>query len=480
LTERIVKKSIRELSPLDVYKLLPRITPPCEECGEKNCMAFAVKAISREIILEKCAPLLIEKYKTEYTKLKELLAPPVKEITIGTGENSVKIGGKLVQYRHEFTYHNPAPIAIDVTDEMPENQVLERAKAIEGFQYNYIGRTLKLDIVAIRSTSNDPTKFKATVQKVAEATRLPMILCSLNPDVMEAGLKIVYDRRPLIYAATEDNWGKMAELALKYNCPLVIAALGDLGLLKSLANTLVDYGVEDLVLDPGTFSGSGLVDTISNFTMIRRDACKFGDELLGFPILGAPIAVWLDKTEPKELLMWREAYLASVLLARYVDILIMHSLEGWTILPNVIWRFNIYTDPAKPVSVEAGLKTFGTPNANSPVMMTTNYALTFFTVESDIRSSGADCYLIVVDTGGLSVESSVAGRYLTAESIADALRNSGIEEKVKHRCLIIPGLAARLSGDIEQLTGWQILVGPKDSSGIPTFLKDKWPPKKGE
>jgi acetyl-CoA decarbonylase/synthase complex subunit gamma len=477
LTERIVKKSIRELSPLDVYRLLPRITP-CEECGEKNCMAFAVKAVTREAMLEKCAPLLTEKYKAKYMKLQELLAPPVKEITVGANGNSVKIGGKLVLYRHELTYLNPAPIAIDVTDEMPESQVLEKAKAIEGFHYNYIGRILKLDMIAIRSTSNDPTKFGATVRKVAEATKLPMILCSLNPDVMEAGLKLVYERRPLIYAATEGNWSKMAELATKYNCPLTIAALGDLSLLRSLANTLVKYGVEDLVLDPGTFLESGLADTISNFTMIRRNACKVGDELLGFPILGAPIAAWLDTTEPKELLMWKEAYLASILLTRYADILIMHSIEGWEILPNIIWRFNLYTDPSKPVSVEAELKTFGTPNAHSPVMMTTNYALTFFTVESDIKSSGADCYLIVVDTGGLSVESSVAGRYLTAESIADALRKSGIEEKVKHRCLIIPALAARLSGDIEELTGWQILVGPKDSSGIPAFLKDKWPPKK--
>ncbi|MDH5688969.1 MAG: acetyl-CoA decarbonylase/synthase complex subunit gamma, partial [Candidatus Bathyarchaeota archaeon] len=141
------------------------------------------------------------------------------------------------------------------------------------------------------------------------------------------------------------------------------------------------------------------------------------------------------------------------------------------------WRFNLYTDPRKPVAVEAGLKVFGNPDEDSPVMLTTNYALTYFTVESDIKSSGVDGYLVVVDTGGISVESSVAGRYLTAETAAEALKKSEVETKVKHRHLIIPGLAARLSGELEDISGWRVLVGPKDSSRIPGFLKEKWPPK---
>jgi acetyl-CoA decarbonylase/synthase complex subunit gamma len=295
---------------------------------------------------------------------------------------------------------------------------------------------------------------------------------------MEASLRSVYDRRPLIYAATGGNWKKMAELASMYNCPLAIFAPNNLSLLMSLANTIMAYGVDDLVLDPGTFSNEGLSDTISNFTMIRRNACKGWDKLLGFPLLGAPITVWMDKDAPKELLQWREAYVASMLISRYADLLVMHSIEGWVLLPNIVWRFNLYTDPSKPVSVEAGLKIFGTPNENSPVMLTTNYALTYFTVESDIKSSRVDCYLVVVDTGGISVESSVAGRILTAEKAAEALKNSGVGDKVKYKHLIIPGLAARLSGEIEEAASWHVIVGPRDSSGIPAFLKDNWPPKK--
>jgi acetyl-CoA decarbonylase/synthase complex subunit gamma len=163
-----------------------------------------------------------------------------------------------------------------------------------------------------------------------------------------------------------------------------------------------------------------------------------------------------------------------MLIVRYADLLIMHSDEGWALLPNVILRQNIYTDPRKPVAVEPGVKTFGGPDENSPVLMTTNFALTYYTVASDIESAGIDCYLIVVDTEGLAVDCSVAGRKLTADKVAETLRKTKIEEKVKHRKLIIPGKAARLSGEIQELSRWKVLVGPQDSSGIPSFLREQW------
>jgi len=483
VTEREIKKSVTELSPIDVYMLLPRTN--CKECGEENCMAFAVKLVNREVTLEKCTELQKEEYKESREKLEDLLAPAIREVTIGVGSRAVKVGGKLVMYRHEFTYHNPTPIAVDVTDEMPlkgvyaeEEGLLGRVKKIESFTYNYIGRDLRLDMVAVRSTSNDPATFKSAVENVLKATEMPLILCTFNPDVMEAGLVAAYERRPLIYAATKDNWREMAELALMYNCPLAVFAPNDLKLLRSLSKTLLEYGVEDLLLDPGTFPGKGLSDTINNFTMIRRNACKGGDELLGFPLIGTPITAWLEGGDPKDA-AWREAYVAAMLIARYADLLIMHSLDGWVQLPNLIWRFNIYTDPRKPVSVEAGLRVFGNPDENSPLLLTTNYALTYFTVESDIKKAGVDCYLLVVDTEGISVESAVAGRYLTAENIAEAIKESGVEKKINHKYLIIPGLAARLSGETEEELGgeWRVLVGPKDSSGIAGFLKENWPPR---
>lgn len=469
------KAGLKELSPIDVYKLLPKTN--CKECGQDNCMAFATKIVNREIEIDSCKPLLKPENAKNYAKLKDLLKPAVKEITVGVGDKAKKIGGKLVMYRHEFTYKNPTAIAIDVTDEMPENEVVTRVQKAENFNFEYIGNTLRLDMVAVRSTSEDPDKFKSCVKKVSESTKLPMILCTLNPTVAEAGLMAAPKSRPLLYAATTENWKDMAELALMYNCPIVASAPNDLTSLVSLAKTLIAYGVTDIVLDPGTFPAEGISDTINNFTMLRRAATKGGEELAGLPLLGVPMVAWTDKGDTAEdLIKWRESYIASMLVVRYADVLIMHGNDGWSLLPITVLRQNIYTDPRKPVAVAPGLKVFGTPDENSPVLFTSNFALTYYTVASDIESNKVNAYLIVVETEGSAIDSGVAGRKLTAEKVADAIKESNIESKVKHKRIISPGKASRISGEIEELSGWKVLVGPRDSSEIPKYLIEKWQP----
>jgi acetyl-CoA decarbonylase/synthase complex subunit gamma len=469
------RASMKELSPIDIYKLLPKTN--CKECGQENCMAFATKIVNREIDLDSCKPLFKKEYEKAYLQLKELLKPAVQEVTVGVGEKAKKLGGKLVMYRHEFTYFNPTAIAIDVTDEMSEQEFSSRIKRTENFSFEYIGYTLKLDMIAVRCTSGDAEKFKAAVKKVSETTSLPYIICALNPAIAEAGLMASPKSRPLLYAANTENWKDMAELALMYNCPLVVSAPNDLNTLVSLTKTLLAYGVKDLVLDPGTFMNEGLGTTLNNFTMLRRAACKGGEELAGFPLMGVPMAAWVGKGEAAdEIVKWREAYLASMLVVRYADIVVMHGNDGWSLLPTAVLRQNIYTDPRKPVAVAPGLKVFGTPDENSPVFFTSNFALTYYTVASDIESNKLNAYLIVVETEGSAIDSGVAGRKLTADRVADAIKASGIEGKVKHRKLIIPGKASRISGEIEELSGWKVQVGPRDSSEIPKYLVEKWQP----
>ncbi len=465
-----------KISPIDIYRLLPKTN--CRLCGEDNCMAFAAKTVNREKALEQCIPILEKKFRDNYERLWKALKPPVKEIVVGSGERTAKIGGAFVQYRHEFKYINPTAVAIDVTDKLTQDELLARARSIENFTYSYIGQDLRLDMIAVRSTSRDPNLFGEAVSKLVQATKMPLILCSFDPKIVERGLAVSENRRPLIYGATEDNWREMGDLALKYKCPLALSAPGEIKLLRSLTKTLLEYGVQDLVLDPGTLSNGGLLDTASQFLMLRRKACE-EDELLGFPMLGTPITVWAQN-EIEDIKKWREAYVTSVLITRYADIVIMHSLDGWVLLPNLVLRQNLYTDPRKPVAVEAALKSFGKSDEKSPLLLTTNFALTYYTVASDIESSGVSAHLMVVDTEGISVESAVAGRKLTAEKVRDAINQMKLVEKVKHKTIIIPGRASRLSGEIQELTGWRVLVGPLDSSMIPKFLAEKWPPREAE
>ena len=472
MTEKKKRKGIRELSPVDVYRLLPDTS--CGECGEANCMAFAARVVNGETVLSACLPLYRPGSEEKLSGLEALLAPPVRAVTFGNGKKTSVIGGKQVQYRHEFSYHNPTAIAIDVDDSLNEEELIRRVRRIESFSYSYIGRELTLDAIAVRSVTGDPDRFRDCVHTVAAAGNFPLVLCSPDPDVMESGLKAVPGTRPLLYAATQANWKGMAHLAEKYSCPLVVSAPGDLSLLGSLSRTIREWGVQDIVLDPGTGNEHHLPKSLDAFSCIRTSVFRGGEEEFGFPLLAIPLSVYCSAELSAERSEWKEAYTASMLMTRYADLLIMHSLSGWVLLPALIWRFNLYTDPRKPVSVEPGIRVCGTPDADSPVLVTTNYALTFFTVESDVKSGHLDCYLMVIDTGGLSVESAVAGKHLTPDRIASAIAEYHPENLVRHRTLVIPGLAARISGETEEITGWRVLVGPKDSSGIPQFVHGTW------
>jgi acetyl-CoA decarbonylase/synthase complex subunit gamma len=458
--------------PMDIYPLLPQTN--CGECGEANCMAYATKLAEYTIELSACKPLFAEaKYSGKLAKLKELMRPPVKEVIIGTGKKQVSIGGELVLFRHDLRYLHPPAFFIDIPDTASPDVMKKRVKEIEAWTYTYIGMSLRLDGVALRCVSNDPGTFAKAAEKLGKITEWPIILCSLNPKVLAAGLGVLGSKRPLIYAATKETWKELGDLAIKHKCPLVIYSPGDLDGLKALASTLDQMGV-DVVLDPGNEFGAALGATVDDFSMLRRAAIRERDLGVGFPLIATPISVWGDykEGEAPELAKWQETLAGAALITRYADIVVTHSLDMWVQLPLTFLRTNLYTDPVKPVAVEAGLREMGNPDSDSPVMYTSNFALTYFTVESDIKQAGIDCWLIVIDTEGLSIQSAVAGRKLTADTIAEAIKEFKVEEKVSHRILISPGMAARLSGETEETSGWTVKVGPKDSSGIPPYIRD--------
>lgn len=461
------------LRPLDVYKDLPGTN--CGECGEVNCMAFAAKLIERVVSVDMCPPLFEETYAPKLKSLLETLRPPVKEVVIGKGDSALKIGGKVCVYRHELTWYHKTALAVDVTDEMSEDVLIKRVKDIEGFLIERIGMNLKLDLVAVRSASGNPEKFAKTVSKVCENTKLPLILCSYDPNIMEKALIVSSKFNPLIYAATEKNWKDFAQLAKKYNCPLTVSAPGDVNLLKSLAKSLRNYGLDDLVLDPGTYMVKDAFDeTINIFTLLRRAAIEKEDKDIGYPLMAIPASIWISPEEDEVATKMKEAYLACSLITRYADLLIMHSLDPWVMLPLVVTRQSIYTDPRVPLSIDAKLYDVNQPDDRSPLFVTGNSALTYFLVRNDIEAGGKG-WLLCVDTGGISLQSSVAGKRFTADMIAEAVKEFDVPSKIKHNSIILPGYAARLSGELEDiLKDWKVFIGPRESSNIPKFVSDVW------
>ncbi len=463
---------ITKLSPIQIYRLLPKTN--CGKCGEESCMAFAVKLLNLQTTLDKCRPLVEDpKYRKNYEELRKLLKKPVKDVYFGPEDRKIVVGGEYVMHRHELTLLTPTVIAVEIDDSMSQEEIERRLDFVKRFKYEYLGFELKIDTVAVKYVSGDSDRYMKVVEFVRERLGRPLILCSVDPRPLEQMKQLLRDERPLIYGATESNWERMLSLCREVKVPCTISCPGNLDMLFSLVKTFNKYGVEDLCLDPGTFPKS-VGYTVKTFTAIRWLACNEEYELAGYPLVGVPATVWYTDV-PDDVKPLYESALAAMLLIRFADLLIMRSDKAFTYLPIVILRKNYYTDPRRPSTVTPGLKIVGNPDEYSPVLVTCNFALTYSIVTSDLEKGKANAYLLVIDTEGYAVDVSVAAGKFSPDVIAKFLKESGIENKVKHRVLIIPGKAAKLAPEIEEKTGWKVVVGPLDSSDLPKFLETKWP-----
>ena len=64
-----------------------------------------------------------------------------------------------------------------------------------------------------------------------------------------------------------------------------------------------------------------------------------------------------------------------------------------------------------------------------------------------------------------------AGKF-SGDVVGSFVKKSGIQDKVSHKKIIIPGYVASISGEMEEeLPGWEIIAGPREASLIPAFLK---------
>jgi acetyl-CoA decarbonylase/synthase complex subunit gamma len=470
---------MKESSPLNLYKQLPQTN--CKECGEQTCMAFAAGLIDRTKKVEDCPPLLKEKkYAKKLAALRSIVSPELKMVYVGAGEKQLKVGGEDIMYRHQMTFFNKPPFAYDVTDAMDEAKLVERVKKITEWKKFYIGNWERVEMIAVRSVTDDPAKFAACVKKVMENSNYPLILCSFNPAVLKAGLEVAAKARPLIYAANKDNWKEVAQLAHDYNVPVTLSVPFDLDGLKSMVATFVGMGLTDLVLDPGTApNGKLLQQSLLNFINLRRAAVEEAQRDIAYPVMALPINAWMTTEDPVRAAYW-ESVLTAAFVIRGGAIMIKHSIEAYSMMPDMHLRFNIYTDPRKPVQVKPGLYKVGTPGPESPVFVTTNFALTYYTVESDIASNGINSYILSINTDGIGVQASVAGGQLTPTKIKEAMGETGFDWKgQKYAGLVLPGMAAKFSGELEDLFSGQakIMVGPEDSGRISEWMKNFWPPK---
>jgi acetyl-CoA decarbonylase/synthase complex subunit gamma len=443
------------LSGLDIFKKLPKTN--CKKCNLPTCLAFAMQVAAGKTEISSCPDVSDD----VVAQIAEATAPPIRPITIGSGDSALKIGEETVMFRHDKRFEHQPGIGLLVTDEMRDEILNSHIKQFNTTGFERVGVMMKAEVMAIKSVTGDVELFKAVVKKVMNETQALLVLISDSPDILKAGLDICGTRKPLICGVTKDNLDSVAQLAKEYNCPVTVKG-AQLDEIADLTGKLNLAGVKDIVLYPTTTSTK---DRFEQETMIRRLSLKKIYRPLGFPTIIFPSDFTQDKDE--------EILIASTFVARYSGIIILSTLEPHYTYPLFCLRMNIYTDPQRPMTMEEKVYGFNNPDKDAPILVTTNFSLTYFLVSGEIESSRKPVWLAIQNTEGLSVLTAWSAGKFNAESIAKFIKNSGIIEKVSHKNIVIPGYVAELSGDLEEELGpgWKVTVGPREAPSLPGFLK---------
>ncbi len=440
----------------DLAKLLPK-RKGCRDCGFPTCFAFAMKVASGAEDIDKC-PHLDPKVKEQ---IREMLAPPILPVTLGKGERAFTIGEEEVVFRHEKTFYHQPGIGVLISDRESEADWERKLKAVLEMSFERIGRVLRPDLAVLWAESGDEGKYLELVKKASEASAdLPLVLMASLDLALKALEVCGKDRRPLIYAVTRaDLDGYLPKLK---EAGVPVAVKGGLEELPEVTERLKAEGMKEIVLDTGS---RNLWEVVKEQILLRRAAIKQGFRPLGYPTIVFPCFMFDD--------LEGQYMAASALVTRYAGIVVLSNFVPEYLYPLLTLRMNIYSDPRVPMTVEAKLYEINAPSPDSPLLVTTNFALTYFAVASEAEATKVPSWLLVQDTEGLCVLAAWSTGKFNGETIAMAVKKLGVEEKVTSKKIVIPGLLARIKGELEdELPGWEVVVGPREASGLSSFLPE--------
>jgi acetyl-CoA decarbonylase/synthase complex subunit gamma len=428
------------LTGLQVFKLLPNTN--CRECGYPTCLAFAMKLAAGKESLEKCPYASPE----ACAALGAASAPPIRGVTIGRGPRAITVGEETVFFRHEKTFVRRPGLF----------RVLNSASDLDAWRALRIeraGEVFQVDGVAIPESPASPDAAAAAAER-----GFPVALLAATPQGASAMAERIKDQRPLLVPPPGAEMPAYASLAARLGIPLVVSG-SDLNSLATAAMDATRAGVIDILLEP---PGASLRELHHNLSAIRRGAL---DRI--HPGLGHPVFLRVAAGE------FERAVLG---ITKFASLLAIEDHGGETWLPLWTLRQNIYTDPQKPLQMQPGVYSIGEPDRQSPLLVTSNFSLTYFIVSTELEATGLACHLAVVDAEGLSVLTAWAAGKFSGDRVAKSLRAMQATERVSHRTAIIPGYVSVISGELEDALGdgWRVLVGPQEASDLGPFFRDVW------
>jgi acetyl-CoA decarbonylase/synthase gamma subunit (EC 2.1.1.-) len=233
--------------------------------------------------------------------------------------------------------------------------------------------------------------------------------------------------------------------------------------LHDLVEAIEKMGYKKLVLNVGETS---IKEAYANAVDIRTAAIKGNDRTFGYPSV-----VFANKLATGDINL--QIALASAFVLRYGSIIVMEEMDFNAALPLFGLRQNIFTDPQKPMRVEPKVYEFNKPTGNDPVLVTVDFALSYFVVAGEIERSKVPASLAIPDAGGYSVLTAWAAGKFGSSVIANFIKENNVADVTTSRKLILPGKVAVLQGDLaELLPEWEVIVGPNEAMQLPKFLRD--------
>ena len=440
---------------LDIFKLSPKTN--CKECGSPTCMAFCMKVAQGAVSIDKC-PHMSDEAKA---LLSEATAPPMKTITVGAGDNAHKLGGETVLFRHEKTLVNRSLYAVSLCTCMDDATVDEKLADMAKVDYERIGEREYVEVVLVHDEKGDADRLKALCEKVAATGRVVVIDCE-NVDTVKPAVEAIKDSKPILNGANAGNYEAMNAVAAAAGVTLGVRG-ADLSELHDTVAALEKAGNKNLVLD---VTGKDAKETYGNAVMVRRAAIKDGDRTFGYPSI-----VNLSKIASGDIHL-QTAY-AALFTVKYGSIIVMDKVSYAESLPLHGLRQNIYTDPQKPMKVAPGIYPMNGATADSPCMLTVDFALTYFLVSGEIERSKVPVNLLITDASGMSVLTAWAAGKFSSSSVKKFFDEFDLANKINSRTLVIPGKVAVMKGEIQdKLPEWNVVVGTREAVEIVKFLKD--------
>ena len=440
---------------LDIFKLSPKTN--CKECGSPTCMAFCMKVAQGAVSIDKC-PHMSDEAKA---LLSEATAPPMKTITVGAGDNAHKLGGETVLFRHEKTLVNRSLYAVSLCTCMDDATVDEKLADMAKVDYERIGEREYVEVVLVHDEKGDADRLKALCEKVAATGRVVVIDCE-NVDTVKPAVEAIKDSKPILNGANAGNYEAMNAVATAAGVTLGVKG-ADLSELHDTVAALEKAGNKNLVLD---VTGKDAKETYGNAVMVRRAAIKDGDRTFGYPSI-----VNLSKIASGDIHL-QTAY-AALFTVKYGSIIVMDKVSYAESLPLHGLRQNIFTDPQKPMKVAPGIYPMNGATADSPCMLTVDFALTYFLVSGEIERSKVPVNLLITDASGMSVLTAWAAGKFSSSSVKKFFDEFDLAGKINSRTLVIPGKVAVMKGEIQdKLPEWNVVVGTREAVEIVKFLKD--------